>query len=114
MIDCKQLPIPKYKLGDKVWIVDYMSVKEVEIDCVEIKVTWFNDGYTARQESRIIYEIYGRHYQEGEFYNSKRTAQRVLSKEKIKIRQNSITELRKTFDDLKSRCSLYGLTINDL
>lgn len=58
MIDCKQLPIPKYKVGDKVWIVDYLNVKEVEIDCVEIKVTWFNI--------------------------------------------------------LKSRCSLYGLTIDDL
>lgn len=114
MIDCKQLPIPKYKLGDKVWIVDYTSVKEVEIDCVEIKVTWFNDGYTTRQESCIIYKIYGGHYQEGEFYNSKRTAQRALSKEKIKMRQNSITELRKTLSGLKSLCSLYGLTIDDL
>lgn len=117
MIDCKQLPIPKYKVGDKVWIVNYLSVEEVEIDCVEIKGIWFDNGYTSRHEFEVKYEVSKGgtvQYRENQFYNSKRTAQRVLSKEKRDIRKSNIEQLRKNLSDLKSRCSFYGLTIEDL
>jgi len=117
MIDCKQLPVPKYKVEDRVWIVNYFSVKEVEIDCVEIKGRWFDNGHTSRHDFEIMYETLGGghiQYKENQFYNSKRTAQRVLSKQKIEMRQQNIEELRKNLASLKSRCSLYGLTIDDL
>lgn len=117
MIDCKQLPTPKYKVGDRVWIVDYLSVKEVEIDCVEINGRWFDNGYTSKQEFEVKYEVCKGgmvQYRENQFYHSKRTAQRVLSKQKIEMRQQNMEELRKNFNYVKARCSLYGLTIEDL
>jgi len=115
MIDCAQLPIPKYNQGDKVWIVAYgVQVKEAEVDCVEIKVTWFDNGYTSRQEHKVTYEINGYNYQAEQIYNSKRTAQRVLAKEKRESRQRNIEGLRRDFKDLQTRCSLHGLTIEDL
>lgn len=115
MIDCNKLPIPKYKVGDKVWIMAYGSqVKEAEVDCVEIKLTWFNNGYTSRQEHKVTYEINGYNYQVDQIYNSKRTAQRVLAREKIESRQINIKKLKLDFKSLKEHCSRFGLTIDDL
>lgn len=115
MIDCSKLPIPKYKVGDKVWVVAYgIQVKEAEIECVEIKLTWFDNGYTSRQEYKVTYEINGYNYQVEQIYNSKRTAQRVLAREKIESRQINIEQLKRDFKSLEERCSLYGLSIEDL
>lgn len=116
MIDCKKLPIPKYKVGDKVWIVNCLSIAEVEIKHVEMEVRWFDSGYTSRQEYDIEYEVttvWGS-YTEKQLYTSKRTAQRVLSKQKVEEKQTRINELRNNLALLKSRCSSYGLTIDDL
>lgn len=116
MIDCKKLPIPKYKIGDKVWVVDYLSVAEHTITEINIQGGWFDNGYTSRQEFTIEYKtnkhVYN--YKENQFYNSKRTAQRVAAKTKIKIRQDSIQSLKENLRFLHSRCKHFGLTIDDL
>lgn len=116
MIDCKKLPIPKYKIGDKVWVANYLSVEEHTITEVHIKGGWFDNGYTSRQEFTIHYET-NKHvcqYTENQFYNSKRTAQRVVAKTKLKIRQDSIQSLKEDLKSIRRRCKYFDLTIDDL
>lgn len=116
MIDCKQLPIPKYKIGDKVWIVDYNIIKECEISEVSIKGIWFDNGYTSRHDFEVKYELSNSwgNRQEKFLYGSKRTAQRILQKQKEKERENIIQTMKDDYKRLQLRLKRYDLKLEDL
>lgn len=115
MMDINKIPVPKYKVEDKVWIVDYSSIKQIQISCVIIKGMWFDNGYTSRHEFKVTYEsCYGLTHSEDQFYNSKRTAQRRLAEYKIKERSDRIDTLRRDINNIQIRCKNLGLTIDDL
>lgn len=116
MIDPNKIPKPKYKVGDKVWIVDYHSVKEVEISEVRIEGVWFDNGVISKHDFKIGYEIsttWGTR-REDQLYNSKRTAQRVLQKNKIEEVAEQLKQARQDKLSLQRRCTSLGLTIDDL
>lgn len=117
MIDCKKLPVPKYKVGDRAWILNYDSVKEVEVNCVLIKINWFDNGYTSRQEHFVTYELSGgvfSEYSEKQIYATKRSAQRVLRKNMKKREQEILEDLKQRVINIKERCLQYGLQFDKI
>lgn len=116
MLDATKLPIPKFKVGDKAWILEYLSYKEVTIQTVLISGSWFDNEYTSRQDFEVTYEVtsWVSTYKEQDLYKSKRTVQRKLANQKIEIRQRDVKKLKDAKRQLDLDCKRLGLTIEDL
>lgn len=115
MIDPKQLPVPKYKVGDMVWVINYKTVKQVEILTVIIEGEWFDNNYTSRHNFKVRYEVSGSYADnEKDFYNSKRTAQRRCKERLEQEKKERLASIKNDFQNLKTRCKYAGITIDDL
>jgi len=58
-LDLSILPLPKYKVDDKVWAIYCDECTEVTISEVDYKMSWFDNGYISRHKIIIDYDIYG-------------------------------------------------------